>query len=365
MTEKERVLTAASLREPDRVPVIANLSAPVAAKLNARLGGGYETAPFRTLNTMISGRASYNELLVALGNSCIGVAAGLIVENAGTDENGNFVDEWGLGYCGANGYLEVVTRPLEHAKTPEDIAGYRLPDPQDPRRWDEAKRLIAKCGETHAVMGCMGQTMLETCWNLIGFEKFLLDLYTGEEYLLLLLEKLADYSIRYADELMALGCDIIFLGDDVGTQNGLLISEDLWRARLKPGLTRIFSHIHANSRCKAAYHSCGSIAAIIKDLIEIGVDILNPIQPLAAGMELESIKKKYGGCLCLYGGIDVQQCIPRGTLAEVREQVRLAIRTAASGGGYIIGPAHIVPSETEPENVLAFFDAVREFGCSR
>jgi len=212
-------------------------------------------------------------------------------------------------------------------------------------------------------MGCLGQTIFETCWNLIGFEKFLMDFCTEEPYLLRLFDRLEAYAIAYADALIQLDCDIIFLGDDVGMQNGMLISAESWREHLKPRMARICEHIRRHSDAKIAYHSCGSIAPIIPDLVEIGIDVLNPIQPLATGMKLADLKRAYGDRLCFYGGVDVQACIPMGTEAEVFEQVRETIADGQAGGGFIIAPAHIVPSETRPENVLAFFRAVREYGA--
>lgn len=362
MNSKERVLAAAQHQVPDRVPTIVNLAPPVAEKLNAMLGNRFEKEPMATLNTLISGRASYNALLLELGNDCIGVAAASLPEHMRQVGDVLF-DEWGMGYRRIHGYLEVVSRPLENAACVADADAFAIPDPRLPGRWTEAKRLIAAYGDQYAVMGCMGQTLFETCWNLIGFEKFLMDFCTEEPYLLRMLDRLTQYALAYVDELMRLGCDIIFLGDDVGTQNHMLISAASWRGILKPRLAVICEHIRRNSRAQIAYHSCGSIVPIIDDLVELGVSILNPVQPLAAGMDLAALKRQYGDKLCFYGAIDVQQCIPSGTVEDVKAQVRDAIKAGAGGGGYIVAPAHIVPAETKPENVLAFFEAVRQYGA--
>lgn len=362
-TSRQRVLAALDHREGDRVPVIANLAAPVAAKVASRLGLACGTEPFRALNTLISGRASFNELLVALGNDCIGVAAESLQSNTETHGTGEYRDEWKLAYCKENGYLEVVSRPLSTVESVTEIRNFHIPDPSLPERWVTAKKLMDVYGESHGVIGCMGQTMFETCWNLIGFEKFLMDFLSGEEYLLLLLDRLTEYSIACSDELSGLGCDIIFIGDDVGMQDRMLISAASWRELLKPRLGRICQHIKARKNPpRIAYHSCGSIVPIIPDLMEIGVDILNPVQPMAYGMELKPLKAQFGDRLCFWGGIDVQRCIPFGTVQEIQAQVRQCIEDAASGGGFIIAPAHIIPSETSAENVIAFFDAVQQFG---
>lgn len=362
MNSKERVLKSINLIQPDRVPVIVNLSQPLAMQFAAKYSGKFSDKPFCALNTLISGRASYNDLLIELGNDCIGIAAECNPQNVIWGPNGSYVDEWGMEFCSINGYLEVTKRPLAVISEVSEVNSYSIPDPTLPERWTSAKREISKYGDTHAVMGCMGQTMFEMCWNLMGFEKLLMDLCIGEDYILTLLDRLIEYSIEYADMLIKLDCDIIFIGDDVGSQSGMLISPELWRYTQKPRLKKLCQHIKSNKNIKIAYHSCGSILPIIPDLIEIGIDILNPVQPLAKDMNLSMLKKEYGSKLCFYGGIDVQNCVPSGSKEEIDEEVKNAINAAACGGGYIIAPAHIVPSETKLENVCYFFEAVKKYG---
>jgi uroporphyrinogen decarboxylase len=360
---KLRMIKAMHHEVPDRVPVIANLSPPVAEKLIAFLGLDYDAAPFKALNTLISGRASYNDLLVHLGNDCIGIAAESITDPDAATVPGLYSDEWGLSYQNESGYLEVVSRPLAAATTTAEIRNYVIPDPALLERWRTASLLVSRYGESHAVMGCMGQTMFEMCWNLVGFEKFLMDFMTGEEYIAALFDRLLEYAIVHSELLISAGSDVIFLGDDVGMQSGMLLAPELWRASLKPRLAKLCGHIRScKPSVKIAYHSCGSIAAIIPDLVEMGIDILNPVQPLAHGMELAALKMRYGNKLVFYGGIDVQQCIPFGTIEEISRQVQQAIKDASASGGFIIAPAHIIPSETSPENVLAFFNAVKLHG---
>jgi len=362
-SSRQRMMRTIQHEVPDRVPVIANVSPLVAEKLIRFLRLDYDTTPFKALNTLISGRASYNELLVHLGNDCIGIAAESLTDPNAADDPEVYTDEWGLSFCNESGYLEVVSRPLADASTTSRISNFVIPDPTRMERWNTATGLVSRYGETHAIMGCMGQTMFEMCWNLVGFEKFLMDYMVGEDYIAVLFDRLLDYAIVYSEQLILAGSDIIFLGDDVGMQTGMLIAPDLWRGTLKPRLARLCGHIQSRKpTVKIAYHSCGSIASIIPDLVEIGVDILNPVQPLAYDMELAALKLRYGNDLVFYGGIDVQQCIPFGTPDEISRQVKHAIEAAASGGGFIIAPAHIIPAETSPENVLAFFNAVEQYG---
>lgn len=363
MTSKERIINTINLKRPDRIPVIVNLSPFVAKRLIEFLDSSVSAEPVKTLNTLIAGRVSYNELLCELGNDCIGVAPTVLENNISYHDDGSYTDEWGVTYSTINGYLEATKRPLAEIESISELDKYIFPDPEIEDRYVLARQQITSYGNDFAVMGCLGQTMFEMAWNLIGFEKFLIDLTLKEKYIMELLDRLIEYSAKYAGKLVSLGCDIIFLGDDVGMQNGMLISDHLWREIFKPRMKNLCdSIISQNPNIKIAYHSCGSITPIIDDLIEIGINILNPIQPLAAGMQLAELKRRYGTKLCLYGGIDVQRCIPSGTTEEIQKEVMQAIESAGYDGGYIIAPAHIIPAETKVINVLTFFDAVQLYG---
>ena len=146
----------------------------------------FSTDPINTLNTLIAGRVSYNDLLCQLGNDCIGIAPTTLAENVKYHDDGSYTDEWGLKFRKINGYLEVTERPLCRLSSEDEALEFKIPDPTIEKRYDFSKNQISRFGSNYAIMGCLGQTMFEMCWNLIGFEKFLIDLVLKEKYILIL-----------------------------------------------------------------------------------------------------------------------------------------------------------------------------------
>jgi uroporphyrinogen decarboxylase len=159
----------------------------------------------------------------------------------------------------------------------------------------------------------------------------------------------------------ALGVDIIWIGDDFGTQNRMLISPDLFREYFKPRYARLFAEWKTiKPNLKIAFHSDGYVFPILCDLVDIGLDILNPVQPKS--MDPAEVKKHFGKRLTLWGTVDIQEVLPFGTPADVAAEVKLRLRTAGSGGGLILAPAHNIQPDVPLENILAFYSAAKEFG---
>jgi len=159
-----------------------------------------------------------------------------------------------------------------------------------------------------------------------------------------------------------LGVDMVWLGDDVGTQSSMLMSPDVWRRFFKPRMANLVASLkRINPRVKVAYHSDGNIYAIIPDLIEIGIDVLNPIQP--ACMDPVLLKEQYGDKLCFWGSIDVQRTLPFGTPLDVRQEVITRIETLGKGGGFILAPTHHVQLDTPLANFWEMIDTVRNTAC--
>ena len=156
--------------------------------------------------------------------------------------------------------------------------------------------------------------------------------------------------------------DIVYVADDLGAQNGPLFSPDIYRKILKPRQRKLFEAIKRKSGAKILYHSCGAVVAFVDDLAEIGVDILNPVQTSAAGMDPKTLKARFGDKVCFWGGIDTQQVLPFGKPEEVREEVRKRIEDFSSGGGYVVAAIHNIRPEVPPENIVAMIEAVHEFG---
>ena len=357
MEKRKRFLTAMRNQQPDRVPIFASLTPQMALRLSDALH-----IPAREEDSFLSTRISHVEILNRLGNDAVCVGA-LRETPTRTLENGRMLDEFGIQYQTVGLYNEAVVRPFAGVESVKEVEAYRFPDPLAPSRFTLASENIAKYSKDYAIIGDLEATVFELAWNLMGLEDFLVGLYTEEDYIDAILDGCMNFNIRIAEKLVDLGCDMIWLGDDVGTQNNLMISPQVYRRALKPRLKKIIEAIKArNSSVKVAYHSCGAISGLIPDLIEAGVEVLNPIQPLATGMDLGRLKKEYGSEIAFFGGVDVQGVLPNGTVEDVRNEVKLRISQAGENGGYILAPAHNIQPDTSVENVLAMYDAVFEFG---
>ncbi len=359
MNSKERVIKALKHEEPDQVPIFATLTPQVAEKLSQKLG-----TPADLKDAFLSDRVSHTEILLELGNDAIGISPGRSKGSPTVDlGNGQRRDEWGLVYKKIGPYYEPVERPLAGVESVKDISNYNFPSADSPGRFDVARHMTFKYGDRYALVGCIECTMFELAWSLVGFEKFLMDLTRRADYTLELLDIVKDYNLECGKKLIKLGADIIWTGDDFGTQEGMLISPNLWRDIFKPRFEEVFQTLKkTNSEIIIAYHSCGSIRPIIEDLIEIGLEVLNPIQPKARNMDLTKLKELYGDRLAFFGGVDIQNVLPNGTPQQVEEEVKSRIRAAGQGGGYLLAPAHNIQPDTTIENIFTLFQSVKEHG---
>jgi uroporphyrinogen decarboxylase len=358
MTSKERFLTTLEHAEPDRVPVFANLTPQVGERLGKELG-----VPEAPVMSRMSQRVSHNEVLIQLGNDAVAIRPTWPKHVQERWQRNVLVDDFGFEYTRIGYYAEVAKRPLAHVQTIADVEAFQTPDPLLPETWKYVEEQISRYGENYAIIGDLEASIFELSWNLVGLEKFVVDLISDQPYVPALLDKILDYSCAIGKRMVELGADVIWAGDDFGTQNGMMVSPELWRRYFKPRMKRLFSTLKAVNRdVRIAYHSCGSILLIIPDLIEIGLEILNPIQPTAKDMDLGELKKTYGEKLAFFGGVDMQNVLPFGSVEEVEEEVRLRIRQAGEGGGFVIAPAHNIQPDTPSKNIYAFFDAVKKHG---
>jgi len=361
LTPKERVLKAINFEEPDRAPIFITITPQVAERLSQHLGISDYTHPDSPL---AENRISYTELLVHLGNDIVGVSACAPPDNPTRElEDGRITNEWQIIYKKTDLYAEMDEHPLAHAETIADVENFDMPDPLAEGRFDHAKAMVEQYGDEYAICGDVETTILENSWYLVGMEKFFMDLAMKKPYVFALMDRMMEYSLGVAKELIRLGADIIWLGDDVGAQNGMLISPKVWREVFKERMRSIISELkRENPKVKIAYHCCGSYFPIMPDLIEIGVDILNALQPTAANMDLKKIKDTFGSRVALFGGIDTQGAIPFGSLDDVENEVRRVIRAAAAGGGYIVAGAHNIQPDTSVEKVVKLFESAKKYG---
>ena len=357
MTSRERVLKAINYVEPDRPPIFANLTPQAAEKLSQALELPYEPP----IDSLLSTRISHPELLTHLGNDCVGIAA-CAPENFPTRrlKNGQLENEWGMKFVDIGLYNEFAEFPLAHAQKPKDIHDYPFPDPFAKGRFDVAKAAYNKYSKDYAIVADLETSFFETAWYLVGLDKLLQDMALEESYVNVLFDTIMEINTTIGQKLIEIGADIIWAGDDFGTQQGLLISPAMWRKIFKPRIKQMFDSFRkTNPDIKIAWHSCGSILPIIPDFIEIGLDILNPLQPKAAGMTAEFLKETYNKKLVFFGGIDIQDLLPNKSIEEIKKEVQRIAGIYGKGGGYIIAPAHNIQDDTPVENILAFFEAVK------
>ncbi|MCS7191981.1 MAG: hypothetical protein NZ937_03225 [Armatimonadetes bacterium] len=291
------------------------------------------------------------------------------------DEYVYYTDEWGItrrkqkegGY-----YFDLFLSPLANAQSLSDVEGFTFPDPVDDFRFEGLREFAEKVrSEGRAfVLGGISAGMLEMGLWLRGFENFFCDLQENRMLAEAICEKILELKMLYWEKALKLVGDLVDVvqeGDDYGGQQGLLVSPELWREIFKPRLLQLFSSI---KRCAPHvaifFHSCGSIYEIIPDLIEVGVDILNPVQVSAANMDTKKLKREFGDCLTFWGGgIDTQRILPYGTPEQVREEVKRRIEDLAFGGGFVFATVHNIQADVPPENILAMWEAVQDFGRYR
>lgn len=348
MTSKERVAMAIAHEEPDRVPVCATYVPEIEEKL----------------------RAKYHpegDLGVALGNDMVKIASGL--ENSFYyKDTPEYVCPYGITWRNVRNetghFTEIVRHPLAGDDV-DRILNYQMPDPRQATDVLEATRqAVEQYGKDKWIIGSCQCSLFEAAWYLRGLDTFMMDLAMEEDWVDEYLDKVMQYPLVMGQQFIDLGVDMVWLGDDIATQLNMMISPAMWRRYFKPRYAKMFETFKKkNPAVKLCYHSCGNLSAVVDDLIEIGLDVLNPIQPMA--MEPAAFKKRFGDRITMYGAMDVQKILPFGSPEDVRNEVRRLIDNCAGGGGFILSPAHHIQSDTSVENVEAFYQAARDFGAYR
>ena len=257
---------------------------------------------------------------------------------------------------GRGKYTEPFGHPLADNRKLDE---YSPPDPNRPELYREAERVIQIYKQDYWIVGVTPTTIFETAWALRGYEQLMLDFVGDPARANRVLDFPYQYHKAVTQRLVKMGVDMIWLGDDVGGQNSMLMSPKMWRSLFKPRMAELIASLKAiNPSLKIAYHTDGVVYPIIPDLIEIGLDILNPIQPLA--MDPVRLKNEHGDKLCFWGSIDIQQTLPYGTPEDVRGEVITRLKTMGREGGLIIGPTHNLQLDTPLENFWAMVNTIRQ-----
>jgi uroporphyrinogen decarboxylase len=379
MTPRERVLTALNHEEPDRVPFIlgADLTTGMMRRtyraVKAALGvEAEERYMYGTWKELGSARID-EATLRALGSDARGVwdrkPRAVEQRNLRRASGEPYVDDFGIGHV-ETGPEETFPHihPLTES-TLDALEAYPWPDMSDPTRFDgvreRAARLAAE-GEYAVFAAPWLLFPFERACQLQGMDTFLMNMAANRDFAAGLLRKLTDlYKEHLTHFLAALDghADVLVLGDDLGTQERLLISPRMYRKMLKPLHAELIAFAKERADLRVFFHSDGDIVDVIDDLIEIGVDILNPVQTSAGKMaDLPALKARYGDRLTFCGAVDTHHVLPQGTPAEVDAEVKRVIDILGPRGGYMVASVHTIINDVPAENVLALADAVRRHG---
>jgi len=381
MLARERVLMALNHEEPDRVPIdlgstqVTGICRNAYADLLACLGlSGREIQ----IVDMLQQLAGVDEdVLQALHVDFRPIATNppadfrLQVRDEGEYET--YYDQWGAKLrrpkVGGH-YFDYVEYPVKES-TLQALERYSWPDPDDPSRYEglrERARALRE-GTPYALVGeCgLGGDILARPQWIRGYAESMLDLAAHPDFAEAFLERVTQIAVRawsrFLDEVGEF-LDVAAFGDDVGMQDRPLISPAMYRRLVKPRHARIIEAIKARTKAKVFMHSCGAISEFIPDIVEIGVDILNPIQVSATGMgDTAELKRRYGQHLTFWGGAcDSQRVLPFGTLAEIQEETRRRIADLAPGGGFVFAPVHNIQDDVSSEKTLALYRTALEQG---
>jgi uroporphyrinogen decarboxylase len=379
MTSRERVQAVLNHETPDRVPIIIGVSNATGIKIKPYRG------LLKMLNLNVEEKYIYDwpELGTALPDERVmqrlhsdvrGVLDRFPLEvyqrNQSRPEHTPFFDDWG------GGQMEIAPEewfpgiaPIPDATTVDILEKYPWPNMDDPYR---VAHVRAQAKELHdanqyAIMATPWLMFpFERAFEMQGMEKFLMNLAVEPDFAQELLNKNNQLCMRlmsnFLDECGDL-IDMIKIGDDLGTQESLLISPRMYRRMLKPLHADMIAMIKQKTKAKVFFHTDGDVFDLIEDFIEIGVDVLNPIQTSAGKMsDLEGLKQRYNKRIVFCGAIDTQKVLPYGTPEQVRQEVKRVINILGKDGGYMLATVHTVMNEVPPENILAMVDAVEEFG---
>lgn len=273
-----------------------------------------------------------------------------------SDDGKVYFDWWGVGWSTeTEGYWPVVA-PLAEST---DLDGFAWPDPDDPNLLDDAAKLVASDQGKHFIAPNFGFCLFERAWSLRGFETFCIDLVDDPSFVAALLDRITEIQVALARRFIALGVDAGYLGDDYGAQQGMLFSSRLWRDLFKPRLARIFGTFHETG-LPVILHSDGDIKDIIPDLVEIGLDMLNPVQPEV--LDPVWLRHNLSDRLAFYGGVSTQTVLPFGKTEDVHAAVANCMQTLAPDGtGLLLAPSHRMTADIPLENVDAFLEAANQF----
>jgi len=349
MSPRERVLAALRHRVPDQVPKEASFTPHLYEIFRERTGSTDPAAYFGMEMRHVGWAGTRRET-----DFRVFYPEGL--------PPGTSITEYGTAHVPGDFYHFTKMRfPMAGFTQARQVRDYPWPDVEEEYRHQHLEAAVRGLREQgYFVIGSVGH-IFETSWQLRGYENLLLDFALHPELAAAILDQVTAHRVLMARRVAEAGADMVLLGDDVGMQDRLMMSPATWRQWFRPRLAQV---VAAARRVKPGshvfYHSDGNIASIIPDLIEVGIDVLNPVQPEC--MDPVLIKRQYGDRLSFWGTIGTQTTMPHGTPEEVRATVRERIQTVGAGGSLVLAPTHVLEPDVPWENVVAFFEAAQEYG---
>ena len=332
MTNRERVIASLEHRQPDRTPYNV----------------GFTQAAYERM-VEYTGDPAFAE---KLGNCLTGLTTAL--PNGWSEvEPGIWQDEFGVRWN------RTVDRDIgvvcNTVVTPETLADYRWPDPDDPARYASYEAVIRGAHDAFVLVD-LGFSLFERAWTLCGMERLLEAMVLDPGFVHALLDAILAYNLRVIANACSYPIDAMMFGDDWGQQSGLIMGGRLWRTFIKPRVREMYQAVRARGKY-VFIHSCGKVDELFPDLIECGLQVFNPFQPEV--IDVFEAKRRYRADLSFYGGISTQRTLPYGSPQEVRDEVRRLIEVVGKDGGYIAAPAHAIPADARPENIAAMIEVLQ------
>ena len=287
-------------------------------------------------------------------------------------ENGLIEDGmWGFRMKEVGGYRTFPDdiAPLRHAKNIEDIEAHPVwPDPDDPAYYENQKNRATKLFDTGKIVlgeaSYAGSPFFVYPW-FRGVDQWMMDPYTNPDFYRYLAQKIVDFSAVVLErwlEQVGEYLDVLCFYDDIAMQTGPMVSLDHYRKWILPYEKQLVDVAKKMTKAKLSIHCCGSCYDLLPGFMEVGYEILNPMQTRAKNMEAWRLKRDYGDRLTFYGGVDIQRLLPFGTEEDIRRGVKDLIKSLAPGGGFLFATSHNIEPDTPPKNIVAMFDAAHEFG---
>lgn len=380
MTPRERLLAALNHQEPDRVPI--------------DLGGFQSGIHLRAYEALLRHLGLCEEPVVLDPVQQLAVPSERVLRRFNVDvryvmarapegfdgnirlnrRNGrlwhDLKDEFGVVWSMPDDqrlYMDISHHPLAGA-TIREIENYPFPNGQDPTRFSGLREKASSLRNQtdYAISSGICGVTYEICWYMRGLEQWFVDMVENPALCEALLDRTSRFWVDWMNGFLAeVGdlLDVIMIGDDLGGQDGPLFSPSFYRSVVKPRQRRVIDAIRKNTKARIWYHTCGSCASLIPDLLDNGIDILNPVQISARNMNPADLKRRFGDKLVFWGGgIDAQHILPFVSPEEVRRHVEANLCSFKPGGGYVFCNCHNIQAGVPPENIVALYDAAREFG---